>query len=407
MSTFQRTRVIVVCPTEYGGQIEHAADTAMALAEDPAVEQVILLSRPGAAAYLGQPKVDGLSIVETVPPRRTSGFGPLRRAVQVIDLVREHAQIRALSRTGGKNLVLALDSSKYPWPRLLTAHKSQRMALFLHNVKPHHDEDSASVRERVLRYLELGAARGVDRVIVHGEDQKRTARATVTGDLVAVMLPTSTRIDEAATAESVPVQVSDDEQATVTQLSQGTDIDQLTRKPYALVLGELRANKGVELAIDAAGDAGVPLLVAGRPESPDLGRELKRRAARAGSVTILDRFLERAEFTRLLESATVVVLPYTHFDAQSGILAKAVAARLPIVASDLPSLKEQAGDHQPAVFANVHDTQAFANALRRGFDAAVAAGTREQTDQSHTSDHSDWIPTVEAVLGTRRAGRRH
>lgn len=407
MSTYPRTRVIVVCPTEYGGQIEHAADTAMALAADPAVEQVVLLSRPGAAAYLGQPRVEGLSIVETVPPRRTSGFGPLRRIVQVADLVREHAQIRALSRTGGHHLVLALDSSKYPWPRLLTTQKSQRLALFLHNVKPHHDEASASLREQVLRYLELGATRGVDRVIVHGEDQKRTARATVTGDLVAVTLPTSTRIDEVATAPSVPVQVAEDD--TPTKNQQPTDdVDQLIREPYALVLGELRANKGVELAIDAAGDAGVPLLVAGRPESPELGRDLKQRAARAGNVKILDRFLERSEFTRLLESATVVVLPYTHFDAQSGILAKAVAAQLPIVASDLPSLKEQAGEHQPAVFANVHDTQAFASALRSGFDAAVSAGRgRQLHSESAVPDHSDWDSTVQAILGTRRTGRRH
>lgn len=409
MSPYATTRVIVVCPTEYGGQIEHAADTAMALAADPAVEQVILLSRPGAAAYLGQPQVDGLRIVETVPPRRTSGFGPLRRVVQVVDLVREHAQIRQLSRRGGENVVLALDSSKYPWPRLLTAKSSQRLALFLHNVKPHHDEAAASLRERVLRYLELGAARGVDRVIVHGEDQKRTARASVPGDLVAVTLPTSTRIDDVATAPSVPVEVADDDAGhTATSARRATqDLTALTSSPYALVLGELRANKGVELAIDAAGHAGVPLVVAGRAESAELGRELADRARRAGTVTVVDRFLERSEFTQLLEQATVVVLPYTHFDAQSGILAKAVAAGLPIVASDLASLREQAGEHQPAVFADVHNTKDFAAALRQGFDAAMAQPRSAQSAPAGAPDRSDWDATVNAVLNTRRRGRRH
>lgn len=405
MSTHTTTRVIVVCPTEYGGQIEHAADTAMALAADPAVEQVILLSRPGAAAYLGQPQVEGLRIVETVPPRRTAGFGPLRRVVQVVDLVREHAQIRKLSRCGGDNVVLALDSSKYPWPRLLTARGSQRLALFLHNVKPHHDEAAASLRERVLRHLELGAARGVDRVIVHGDDQKRTARSTVPGDLVAVTLPTSTRIDEVATAPSVPVEVADDlDHAATSARGNPQDLKSVTGSPYALVLGELRANKGVELAIDAAGQARVPLVVAGRAESTELGRALADRAQRAGTVTMVDRFLERSEFAQLLEQAAVVVLPYTHFDAQSGILAKAVAAGLPIVASDLASLREQAGDHQPAVFADVHDTEAFAAGLREGFDAAVAAGPRPEHG---VTDHSDWDATVNAVLNTPRRRRRH
>lgn len=410
MSTYATTRVIVVCPTEYGGQIEHAADTAMALAADPAVEQVILLSRPGAAAYLGQPQVQGLRIVETVPPRRTSGPGPLRRAVQVVDLVREHAQIRALSRRGGENVVLALDSSKYPWPRILTTRSTHRLALFLHNVKPHHDETAASLRERVLRHLELGAARGVDRVIVHGEDQKRTARATVPGDLVAVSLPTSTRIDDAATAPSVPVHVAaDDSDDGVTSARRATEnLTAVTSTPYALVLGELRANKGVELAIDAAGVAGVPLVVAGRSESPELALELATRAQRAATVSIVDRFLDRAEFTRLLEQAAVVVLPYTHFDAQSGILAKAVAAGLPIVASDLASLREQAGQHQPALFADVHNTEAFAAALRQAFDAAVASGPRAMQDADAAAlDHSDWDATVNAVLNTpqRQRGR--
>ena len=57
----------------------------------------------------------------------------------------------------------------------------------------------------------------------------------------------------AATAESVPVPLHDDGPAASARL-------ELPEQPYALVLGELRANKGVELAIDAAGQAGVPLL---------------------------------------------------------------------------------------------------------------------------------------------------
>ena len=69
--------MLVVCPTEYGGQIEHAADTAMALAADPRTQRVVLLSRKGADAYLGRPRVEGLRIVESIPPRRT-GSGILR-----------------------------------------------------------------------------------------------------------------------------------------------------------------------------------------------------------------------------------------------------------------------------------------------------------------------------------------
>lgn len=384
------TRVLVVCPTEYGGQIEHAADAAMALAADPRTESVVLLSRRGAEAYLGRPRVDGLRIVETIPPRRT-GAGHLRRAVQVLDLIREHLQIRRLAALAGPGALLALDSSKYPFPSALKAHADQSAVLFLHNVRPHHDDEAASLRLRLLRRLELGASAGCDRVIVHGRDQLETARQNlggIRGDLVAVALPTSTRIDQAATAESVPVPLDDDGPAASTRL-------ELPEQPYALVLGELRANKGVELAIEAAGIAGVPLLVAGRAESPELAQTLRERAARAGTVRLEDRFLERAEFQRVLDSAAVVVLPYTHFDAQSGILAKAIAGGLPVVASNLDSLREQNGEHSPARFADIHDARAFAEALRSGYDEAVASGPLASVD---SRGHDDWHSTVEAVL---------
>jgi hypothetical protein len=47
-------------------------------------------------------------------------------------------------------------------------------------------------------------------------------------------------------------------------------------------------------------------------------------------------------------------------------------------------------------FADIHDRDAFAAALRQGFDDAVAAGPRTGAD---TSSRADWQPTVEAVLG--------
>ncbi|MCT1602135.1 glycosyltransferase [Kocuria sp. p3-SID1433] len=389
-------RVIVVCPTEYGGQIEHAADLAMGLAADPRTERVVLVSRRGADAYLGRPQVDGLSIVETIPPRRT-GTGLLTRGLQVVDLVREHLQIRRLAAQAGPGTVLALDSSKYPFPSVLTPLPGQTAVLFLHNVRPHHDDAESSLRLRLLRRLELGAATGCDRVVVHGRDQQVTAYENlgrIRGDLVAVALPTSSRIDEAATAESVPVSLDDDGDTAPARL-------EIPARPYALVLGELRANKGIELAIDAAGQAGVPLLVAGRAESPELASTLRERARHAGTVMLEDRFLERGEFQRILEGAAVVVLPYTHFDAQSGILAKAIAAGLPIVASDLDSLREQNGEHRPARFADIHDRAAFAAALRQGYDRAVAAGPR--SGPGGTS-HADWDPSVDAVLSASARG---
>ena len=140
----------------------------------------------------------------------------------------------------------------------------------------------------------------------------------------------------------------------------------------------------------------MPLLVRGAAESPELGAELTRLATRYPAVDFEDRFLSREEFAGHVRDAAVIVLPYTHFDAHSGVLAKAIGTGTRVVASDLASLREQNGAHSPARFADIHDRDAFAAALRQGFDDAVAAGPRTGAD---TSSRADWQPTVEAVLG--------
>jgi hypothetical protein len=99
-----------------------------------------------------------------------------------------------------------------------------------------------------------------------------------------VPLPTSTRIDEAASAES--------------RLPGGVD-----RELDALVGAQLAQHQRVGLL--------------GQLEA----------AERAGTVRLEDRFLERGEFQRALEGAAVVVLPYT----------ASIASSTPLLARSSPS----------------------------------------------------------------------
>lgn len=374
--------VVVVCPTEYGGQLEHAADLALALAQTPAVATVWLVSRPGAREYLGWGAQHPVRVVESVPPRRTRvpGSAPgraLRAGLQVWDLVREHRAVRAVAARAGHGAVLALDSTKYPLPAVLRAHRDQHTAVFVHNAQPHFDLESASVRERVLLWLDRACARRADRVVTHGTEQAEIVRRYTSRPVSAVNLPVSSRL-----GPEVPGTAAAGDPA-----------------PHALCIGEIRANKGVELAVEAAGRAGVPLLVRGAAETPELGRELTALAARHAGVDVQDRFLSREEFAAHVRGATVIVLPYTHFDAHSGVLAKAVAAGTPVVASDLPSLRAQAGDYAGFTAADVHDPDAFGAVLRRVFDAAAA---RRGTHGTTATDHRDWEPSVAAVLGAEQ-----
>ena len=384
-----RTRdAVVVCPTEYGGQLEHAADLALALDASPDVATVSLVSRPGARDYLGWTQEHPVRVVETVPPRRTRGprTAPgrvLRAGLQVLDLVREHLAVRAAATQAGPDAVLVLDSTKYPLPAVLRGHRAQRTAVFVHNAQPHFDLDSAGPRERVLLWLDRACARRADRVVTHGREQAEIIRGYTSRPVTAVDLPVSSRLDPEA--PSAPL------------LGPGS--------PYALRIGEVRANKGIELAVVAAGEAGVPLLVRGQAESPELAQELAALARRYPSVDVAaDRFLSRDEFAGYVREAAVVVLPYTHFDAHSGVLAKAVGAGTPVVASDLASLRAQAGDYAGFRAADVHDAAAFGSALREAFDDAVR-GARPSAPGGATTGvaaHADWEPSVAAVLGTER-----
>ena len=226
---------VVVCPTEYGGQLEHAADLALALLEDPQADRVWLVSRPGAREYLGWGSDHPIQVVETVPPRRPqspeSKLGKLVKPVlQVADLLREHAAVRSVAKQADGRAVLALDSTKYPLPRVLCASRGQAVSVFVHNAQPHFDLTNPAVRERVLLWLERSCARRSDQVITHGQDQGEIVRGYTAKPVTAVDLPVSSRLElaDAPASSAIP------------------------STPYALCIGELRANKGIELAMDAA-----------------------------------------------------------------------------------------------------------------------------------------------------------
>lgn len=389
---------VVVCPTEYGGQLEHAADLALALMEDPRTDRVWLVSRPGAREYLGWDSDHPVQVVETVPPRRTQSPGSrveklLKPVLQVGDLLREHAAVRSVAKQAGERAVLALDSTKYPLPRVLCASRGQAVSVFVHNAQPHFDLSNPSVRERVLLWLERACARRSDQVITHGQEQGEIVRGYTAKPVSAVDLPVSSRLDLANPPASGAIPTT----------------------PYALCIGEMRANKGIELAMDAAVRADIPLLVRGAAESPELSYSLARRAAAGRCVDFADEFLSREDFNAYILNAAVIVLPYTHFDAHSGVLAKAMGAGVPVVSSDLPSLRAQAGDYPHFTAADVHDTGSFGAALRTAFDAAVS-GSRDSSPQSvdklsgpgtraasSASNHQDWAPSVAAVMSAERA----
>lgn len=348
----------VVSPTEYGGQIEHAFDTAVALSLHPDVEKVVLLTRPGASAYLKDPDLPGLEIHEVFPPRRTKGstvWNAIRPIFQVVDVITEHLAIRReMPKSRDGRVLLVLDTSRYPLPRLLLAKAEQaRIAIFVHNARPHVAEHRRSLRDHVLLFLERNSINGADIAVTHGDQQLTTVASYTHTKVASVPLPTTSFLDEPVPSEF--------------QSARST--------PYSLCIGELRENKGVEVAIMAAERAGVDLIVAGKSHDETISRRLSTLAAHNPGTVLIDEFLDKSQFDSLLSHARVVLLPYTHFDAQSGILAKAMKAGRPIIASDLPALREQAGDYPAITFVTPGDVEELQARLTLTMSSQVLAST--------------------------------
>ena len=371
------THFVVVCPTEYGGQIEHAADVAQSV-YSVSGSSVKLVTRPGATQYLG--RVSGIELIESLPGRRTARNGvwkALRPFQQAGDLLAEHLHIRrALSSHEAPRTVMILDATRYPFPRLLVPRASRErteIVMFLHNVIPHDTAKRRSLRRRLLSALEASARSRVDLILVHGDEQRSGAQELTSVPIVSVPLPGS-RFGAISSEGIRPPEFLPPQSG------------------FIACVGEVRANKGIEVAIRAAAAARIPIVIAGHPETQELAFELCQEAAQVGAdAQFIFRFLSPEEFVYLLRSADTVVLPYLSFGAQSGVAARAAAVGRRIVASDLPALREQLRNFPNAQFFRTGDFAELALELTRNSSAVPisAEGVRPE---------DDWAPVARAII---------
>jgi glycosyltransferase involved in cell wall biosynthesis len=131
--------------------------------------------------------------------------------------------------------------------------------------------------------------------------------------------------------EALPHYLPDEEIAESSRADEGE---------FALVAGRLSVEKGVELAIDAAGLAGVPLKVAGDGPLADALRE--RARGTAAPVEFLGR-MPPEDLARLRREAAVVLVP-SRSDESFGLSAlEAMGAGVPVIATRAGALPELVG----------------------------------------------------------------
>jgi glycosyltransferase involved in cell wall biosynthesis len=108
-----------------------------------------------------------------------------------------------------------------------------------------------------------------------------------------------------------------------------------------LFFGTLRRNKGIEVLLDAIKrmdtPGGVRFRIAGRGAS-EVQEVVRRAAVRDPRIEAEIGIVPDDRKDALFRSATLVVLPYTTFTSQSGVLGDAYAYRVPVVATDVGAL---------------------------------------------------------------------
>jgi glycosyltransferase involved in cell wall biosynthesis len=112
---------------------------------------------------------------------------------------------------------------------------------------------------------------------------------------------------------------------------------------YALAVGRLSPEKGLDVAIAAAAAAEVPLRIAG--EGPVLG-ELSALASRLGSPVELLGRLDRSELQEQVREAAMLVMPSRYHEFSPYAALEAMASGLPVLASRLGGLPELIGEER-------------------------------------------------------------
>lgn len=269
-----------------------------------------------------------------------------------------------------------------------------RFVFICHNVLPH---DGGGMLDRTLVRAALGRADGW---IVHSESDARAlvealgASRTGEGRVILSALP---HFD---LGDGVPQSAGD---PTPARLRSAADTDGIRRRhgvppdaPLLLFFGFVRPYKGVLTLIDAMPVAlrSIPdlhLLIAG--EFWDESGGYRRHAEAAGvsaRVHFDDRYIPNEEVGEHFAASDVCVLPYREA-TQSGIVPQAMAAGLPVIATDVGGLPDVVDDGGNGLLVAPADPEALAAAIIRYFTEegletrlrAGAVGSRSRFEWTH------------------------
>lgn len=167
-----------------------------------------------------------------------------------------------------------------------------------------------------------------------------------------------------------------------------------------LFFGNIAPYKGLEYLVDAFAEAvktdpNLRLIIAGRPKGqPEYWTQVQQAITRTGAQ---DRILQRIEYvpddnTELyFKAADVLILPYIHV-FQSGVLFLSYSFGLPVIATDVGSLKEEVIEGQTGFICRPRDAADLADKIVQYFVSKLyrELASRRAEIRAYANDRYSW-----------------
>lgn len=277
-------------------------------------------------------------------------------------------QIRDLHRDVAARAPEFLIAHAHIDPRYTTLCLRFRVLAFVHDPRPH-SGDYESAFPLWVRALQRFSEAISERLLLHSE---RLVPEIVPflSDVPVTVIPHGASIAE----EPIPVPSA----------------------PRLVLAGRLMAYKGIDVALDAFADVqrarpNCILVLAGRGQ---MGDEIRRAAP--ANVELLDRYLSEEEIDSLLNSASLVLLPYR--DAtQSGVGLQAIGRGIPCAVSDAGALPDLVPPNMTSLISRRGDSVSLAESILSNLDQ-----TEQMRDQvlEFARSNFDWRALGGTLLNT-------
>jgi beta-1,4-mannosyltransferase len=156
-----------------------------------------------------------------------------------------------------------------------------------------------------------------------------------------------------------------------------------------LCFGEVRGYKEIELLLAAFSSVSLPsarLVVAGNVKDARIGATLRAAAETDARIVTLPGFVPEAQVGELFQACDAAVLPRGE-PGTSGSLILALSLGLPVVAADVPTARELAGDGEAGWLFRSHDASSLCVAL----ESAAADPTDARTRGARARDIAEGL----------------